>query len=248
MTVTAALVHEHEGTLYALAIDGVELRATGNHPVCLTSGADLPSRPRPPRPHDIGSDALACAATGRWVAVEDVRVGDEVLSAQGPTPIRRIRTFELSLPVYNLQVERTHTYAVGATRVLVHNKPAMSDAARAKALARQVPAQWTERLKCRQFADSLQAKLKAEGIHGTRLEIRVRNGVTVLSDSVGALSEKGSAHTAIMVDGIVFDNMRPGGIPFDSFIRGLGGPAYIGVPGASQSQFPPAAVLYEDPF
>lgn len=225
MTVTAALVHEHEGVVYALAIDGGELRATGNHPICLTSGPDLPSRPRP---HDIGSDALTCAGAGRWVAVEDLRVGDEVLSAHGPTPIRRIRTFELSLPVYNLQVDRTHTYAVGATRLLVHNKPAMADAAKARALAREVPKKWQCYGKCIQFADRLQQDLKSAGVQGSRLEIRVTTrGMRVYSDSVGPLADANFGHSAVLVDGIVFDNMRPGGIPYAEFIQDLGGTSFF---------------------
>ena len=64
---------------------------------------------------------------------------------------------------------------------------------------------------------------------GSRLKIDLPNGRGfVYSDSKGILGGDGMGHDAVRVGDMVFDNMRPEGIPYDQFIADLGGAAFFG--------------------
>jgi hypothetical protein len=66
--------------------------------------------------------------TGRWVAARDVRVGDTIQGmTEGVGTVEALWASCESTTVYNIQVSRYHSYAVGREGWLVHNKP-MSNA------------------------------------------------------------------------------------------------------------------------
>lgn len=96
---------------------GDEVTGTDGHPLWVIEGTDLDSRGRP----DHGADEAAGATPGRWVPLAAVRPGDAVLTRGGPTRVAAVATFHAPQPVYNLQVEGLHAYAVGAAGVLTHN-------------------------------------------------------------------------------------------------------------------------------
>jgi hypothetical protein len=77
--------------------------------------------------------------------------------------------------------------------------------------------------KCVEFADRLQAALVESGIQGTRIDIDVGKGITIYSDTVEKLAERGGSHTAVRVGNMVFDNLRSGGLPASVFFEDIGG-------------------------
>lgn len=64
---------------------------------------------------------------GRWADAGNLRVGDVVLlKPERRATISRLSVRQARQEVYNFQVEEVHTYAVGMSQVLVHNKPALN--------------------------------------------------------------------------------------------------------------------------
>ena len=62
---------------------------------------------------------------GKWISAKDLRAGDQLTLADGTkAPIEKIRYEKLTEPVlvYNFEVADFHTYYVGNSQVLVHNK------------------------------------------------------------------------------------------------------------------------------
>jgi hypothetical protein len=100
--------------------------------------------------------------------------------------------------------------------------------------AQQIAGKISQNLKCfgrcADFANSLQQGLQKAGVSGTRIEIQVGKGITPYSNKFGALAERGRSHTAIRIGDTVFDNFRPGGVPYSEFIADLGGPDFFGTP------------------
>jgi hypothetical protein len=59
---------------------------------------------------------------GKWVSVEQLRAGNEVLTPEGQwRGIRRIERVSGKFTVYNFEVADNHDYFVGKKGVLVHN-------------------------------------------------------------------------------------------------------------------------------
>jgi hypothetical protein len=56
-----------------------------------------------------------------------VLVGDTMVGADGQATVVSVATYDASLRVYNFSVEGTHTYAVSASGLLVHNKSATEE-------------------------------------------------------------------------------------------------------------------------
>ena len=75
------------------------------------------------------------------------------------------------------------------------------------------------------------------GESGIFLEIRTGTGF-IESDKFGSIATSG-VHQAILVDDIVFDNLRPGGILYSDWISDLGGRIYTN---------PPHALITKTPF
>lgn len=84
---------------------------------------------------DLGSVAFEVTNTqpvlvdGRgWIAVGDLRAGDRLVDADGHTlPIVGIGPGGVARPVFNLSVEHAHTYLIDERRIVVHNKPTLTD-------------------------------------------------------------------------------------------------------------------------
>ncbi|MDP3156044.1 MAG: FG-GAP-like repeat-containing protein [Archangium sp.] len=226
--VTATFPHEYEGQLFSVTLGGQQLQVTGNHPLCVVTGAQLASRSRP---EDIGEDSLACGSGGRWVEVAELLVGDVVAGAATELAVEEVASHYSTSPVYNLQVGRTHTYAVGSLGILAHNKSMMTDLGTARRIARELPRGVRKYGKCMEFADKMLSALKFAGVKGTRLDVKVGKGITVYSTECGALGAEGMPHAAIRVGDLVFDNMRPQGIPYAEFIADLGGELFTGSKG-----------------
>jgi hypothetical protein len=113
-------------------------------------------------------------------------------------------------------------------------KPQIAQVARGVTTAQQVAGKISGSLKCfgrcADFANALQKGLQKAGVSGTRIEIQVGKGITPYSNKFGALAERGRSHTAIRVGDTVFDNFRPGGVPYSEFIADLGGLDFFGTP------------------
>jgi len=62
----------------------------------------------------------------RWLAAEDLRIGDELIGLKGvPTIVESLQKSDRWVRVCNIEVEGTHTFFVGG--FLVHNKPGDDD-------------------------------------------------------------------------------------------------------------------------
>jgi len=143
--VSATPARLFEGTIYDITVDPGEpgggdettISATGEHPFLVARAG----------PHaaalDTRADPEAVAlvepldtrdrtdedqrAHGRWVPASDLAEGDAVrtMSPQGvagTATVTKIRGRHAVVPVYNLTVEGTSRYLVGACGVVVHNK------------------------------------------------------------------------------------------------------------------------------
>lgn len=117
-------VHRHHfrGKLVMIRTNGESIGATPNHPLLVLSGRELTRRPIPGELTAGEIDDLG--GRGRWVAAEDLLAGDTLLghgqrSYTAASPVLLPTTVTA---VYNIQVEKTHTYAVGSARIVVHNK------------------------------------------------------------------------------------------------------------------------------
>jgi hypothetical protein len=108
------------GDIVALRLRGETIRSTSNHPFWVTAGDDLDRRPPPAH---VDSAEGSAGIPGRWVDAADLRAGDVVLLRSGESAVvEAIESSPQRLPVYNIQVAELHTYAVGDSRVLVHNR------------------------------------------------------------------------------------------------------------------------------
>jgi hypothetical protein len=59
-----------------------------------------------------------------WVEAGNLRIGDRLLLKSGrEAAVERLGLRHVQEPVYNIEVETVHTYAVGSCELLVHNKP-----------------------------------------------------------------------------------------------------------------------------
>ena len=116
------LALEFTGAFVEVKAGDDAVTSTGTHAFWVTSGQSLFDRPVP---HDVpegeslwreGMDG------GRWVAAQDLCVGDELRLKSGATcQITSLRKYPDSRQVHNLWVEGVHNFAVGASGLLVHN-------------------------------------------------------------------------------------------------------------------------------
>ena len=124
--VNEPLVHEFDGTLVEIQVDGEKITSTDNHPYWVESGTDLAKRPAAEDAKSVDNSA-ASSAVGRWVAARDLRTGDTlVMKSDKKAKIETIVTRKDKVKVYNMNVGSLHTYAVGKSGILVHNKACMS--------------------------------------------------------------------------------------------------------------------------
>jgi hypothetical protein len=66
-------------------------------------------------------DHLFARSTG-WARADELKVGDEIETAQGRTRLSALRTLQVGpTAVYNLTIDKTHAYFAGRAALLVHN-------------------------------------------------------------------------------------------------------------------------------
>ncbi|WP_437724312.1 DNRLRE domain-containing protein [Sorangium sp. So ce861] len=119
--VERTFVHDTAGELVHLEGSGELLQATRNHPFCVLSGEQLWGRRLPA---ELPVEEATCADGGRWVEAQDVLPGDVLVRADDASPlvVSSLMTAVGPRVVYNFEVVGAHTYTVGTTDVLVHNK------------------------------------------------------------------------------------------------------------------------------
>jgi hypothetical protein len=88
------------------------LETTPEHPFYLEKNVDNSNRPKP-----IGHENLSRF----WVGAGHLKVGDIVKSSTGTGIVQKVVTLEKSQEMYNLTVNKAHTYFVGSGKWLVHN-------------------------------------------------------------------------------------------------------------------------------
>jgi YD repeat-containing protein len=88
------------------------IETTPEHPFYLEKNADNSNRPKP-----IGHENLSRF----WVGAGHLKVGDIVKSSTGTGLVRKIVTLEKPQEMYNLTVDKAHTFFVGDGKWLVHN-------------------------------------------------------------------------------------------------------------------------------
>jgi len=120
--VERTFVHEYQGDIISVSIEGDTVEATGNHPFWVINGRNLCERPEA---NDVPSEEHALSGTGRWVEARDLLLDDELLLKVGKVAsVVRLTSRWRSVSVYNIQVAGNRTYAVSKGGILVHNKAA----------------------------------------------------------------------------------------------------------------------------
>ena len=109
---------EYSGDFVSITIGQSHVSATGNHPFWVCSGEDLTTRPDASH---ISTEEQGVDTVGRWVNARDLRLGDNLLSANGMIKVTAVATEELQQVVYTLRVANVHNFAVGTAGLLVHN-------------------------------------------------------------------------------------------------------------------------------
>lgn len=123
--ISASVINQHtnlySGVMVEFTVGESPVLATAFHPVWVTSGVNLKGRPIPKELQPQEDEGLS--VSGRWVNSHDLLVGDVVVCCDGTQRTVDSLVFSevVDSPVYNLTVEGTHTFAVGASSVLVHN-------------------------------------------------------------------------------------------------------------------------------
>jgi len=87
-------------------------------------------------------------------------------------------------------------------------------------LSKEVPEQYKKNGKCDQYADAMEQKMKEAGVEGER--IRVNSDHNIYSDKAGEVIGSNGYHDAVKVGDTVYDNMNPGGMPFNEWLKDLG--------------------------
>ncbi len=118
--VTVAWRSWHDGEMVELEFAGESVLATAAHPIWLTSGERLDTRPKVTELP--ASESRLHRAGSRWVEAAHIRAGDAGLSrTAGTQPVHGRPIGTQARWVYNFEVAGTHTYTVGSTGLLVHN-------------------------------------------------------------------------------------------------------------------------------
>ena len=117
------LVHDYQGDLVTVTVNGHSVVATGTHPFWVVAGDQLVNRVEAVEVPD--ADRHPAGALGKWVAARDLEAGDVLVLRDGhAAPIEMVTVRRASaMKVYNIKVADLHTYAVGDLGIAVHNRP-----------------------------------------------------------------------------------------------------------------------------
>jgi RHS repeat-associated protein len=168
---------------------------------------------------------------GGLAEARDVRVGTLLITDEGFASVTAVQTNTAEVAVFDLTIENNRNFFVTASRVLVHNISPCEKAAQAVAKVAARACQGV-RGSCIQYVEDLERRLLQNKMNGKRLCVRSAGGVGApYSDTVGSLGDN-SFHYAVQVGEMVFDNMRPDGIPISEWVNDLGGAQYVGGSGS----------------
>jgi len=113
------------GKFAKIIVDGEAVTCTGTHPFWVAKGQSLFDRPVPgdiPENESLWRQGLD---GGRWVAAQDLLVGDLLRLRSGrEATIEAYSTWIDSAEVFNIWVDKLHSFAAGNKEVLVHNNAA----------------------------------------------------------------------------------------------------------------------------
>ncbi|MET0063685.1 MAG: polymorphic toxin-type HINT domain-containing protein [Candidatus Thiodiazotropha endolucinida] len=167
----------------------------------------------------------------KWIDAKDLKVDDQLHLTSGRTVnIKSLSEVIKSATVYNLTVEGNHNYFVGDSGVLVHNCGQNLLTARAvaeKAFSRFKKSSVYKKAKkkndialfvCTECADEFEMAFRRSGVRGKRIGVRYPGpqtcrGARIWNDKSRCNIATNGIHEAVEVDGVVFDNINPGGIP-----------------------------------
>jgi RHS repeat-associated protein len=96
----------------------------------------------------------------------------------------------------------------------------------ARRLAQNVPAEFKQIFKCKEFANSLKEGMQRDGLHAEEIILKSDTGL-IFSDAANKVISTNGDHVGIKVGDQVFDNLNPQGIHIDDWARDLG----VGFPG-----------------
>ncbi len=120
-TVRQTFEHQFEGVMVTLHFGDDEIVATHNHPFWVTAGEGLENRPLA---EDVPLSERLESRAGRWIDASNLQEGDAIAGRNEELLVTEIQMAPSVATVYNIEVQETHNYAVGAGGVLVHNKAA----------------------------------------------------------------------------------------------------------------------------
>lgn len=110
------------------------------------------------------------------------------------------------------------------------NNNKKSDKEKTKDLSDEVSDKYKENYKCKEFENELESKMKENGISGEKIEIRTNYGRGyIYSDNLKTDISTNGYHCGIEVDGYVFDNLNPTGVPYSQWINDLGGEGFFDI-------------------
>jgi RHS repeat-associated protein len=104
----------------------------------------------------------------------------------------------------------------------------------ARRLAQNVPAEFKQIFKCKEFANSLKEGMQRDGLHAEEIILKSDTGL-IFSDAANKVISTNGDHVGIKVGDQVFDNLNPQGIHIDDWARDLG----VGFPGMRPPQLVP---------
>ena len=108
------------------------------------------------------------------------------------------------------------------------NNNKKSDKEKTKDLSDEVSDEYKENYKCKEFESELESKMKENGISGEKIEIRTNYPSDyIYSDNLKTDISTNGYHCGIEVDGYVFDNLNPTGVPYSQWINDLGGEEFF---------------------
>lgn len=125
-TISGTVRQQYKGEMIRIQLENEVITATTNHPFLVwKSSVGQTTRPIP---EDLGEDSLLYYQ-GFWVEAGDLEVEDLLIGNEGSHRILGLERYQDELDVYNVQIEDNHTYAVGESSVVVHNKGASESSA-----------------------------------------------------------------------------------------------------------------------